>query len=85
MESITIKVSEDMAKEIDSLVNPDYGTRTDFIRAAVRDKIKQERKERIFRELKKHFGKSKIKTTDEDDRKAREEVGNEILKEFGLD
>lgn len=83
MESITIKVSEDMAKEIDSLVNPDYGTRTDFIRAAVRDKVRQERKDRFLKALENNFGKAKAKNN-KTDRQIREEVSRELLSEWGL-
>jgi metal-responsive CopG/Arc/MetJ family transcriptional regulator len=61
MESITIKVTERMAEEIESFINPDYGTKTEFIREAIRNKIKEARKEKALNELKNYFGKSKTK------------------------
>lgn len=73
-----------MAKEIDTLINPDYGTRTDFIRAAVRDKIKQERKDRLLKVLEENFGKAKPKNN-KTDRQIREEVSEMLKKEWGLD
>ena len=84
MESITIKVQDDMAKEIDKLSKPDYSTKTDFIREAIRDKIKEIRKEKALEALQKHFGKARTKTTYKEERKIREEVGKKYAKEFGI-
>ncbi len=63
MESITIKVETNLAKEIDQAMKSDYSTKTEFIREAIRDKIKEIKKERALYELKKYFGKAKIKTS----------------------
>jgi len=59
MESITIKVEENLAKEIASAMEPDYSTKTEFIREAVRDKIKEIRKEKALYDLRKLLGSAK--------------------------
>ena len=83
MESITIKVQEEMALEIDSSLIPNYGTRTDFIRDAIREKIENERKQRLLRIFEKNFGKLKSKTK-LSDRQIRKNVGEEIAKQLGV-
>jgi metal-responsive CopG/Arc/MetJ family transcriptional regulator len=84
MESITIKVEERLAKEISKAMSPDYATKTEFIREAIREKIKKIRQERTIREIVKNFGKSEVKTSLEEDRAIREKVGREIAAEFGI-
>ena len=46
MEIITLRVNESFAHEIDMAMNPYYSTKTEFIREAIRDKIKQLKNER---------------------------------------
>lgn len=45
MEIITLRVNESFAHEIDMAMSPYYSTKTEFIREAIRDKIKQLKKE----------------------------------------
>lgn len=84
MQSVTIKVEDKLAKEIDNSMKPYYSTKTEFIREAIRDKLKQIKKERALYLLKKNFGKSKIKTPLHRDREIREEVGKEFFKKRGF-
>lgn len=84
MESITIKVEEDFAKEIEKAMRPLYSTKTEFIREAIRDKIKLQRREEIAERLKKSFGIAKTNTSDEELRTIREKVGKEYAKKFGV-
>lgn len=84
MQSITIKVEDAMANEIEKAMHPLYATKTEFIREAIREKIEVERKEQILRQLKKVFGKGKPKNNFSD-REIREIAGKELLKEYGLD
>ncbi|MEK6934394.1 MAG: ribbon-helix-helix domain-containing protein [Nanoarchaeota archaeon] len=84
MESITIKVEEELSKEIDKAMKPDYSTKTEFIREAIRDKIKEIRREKAIDELKKYFGKAKITTSSKEERDIREEVGKKFAKSFGI-
>lgn len=84
MESITIKVEDNLADEIDKAMKPDYSTKTEFIREAIRDKIKSIRKEKSIEELSKYFGKAKTKTTYKEERKIRDVVGKRLAKKFGI-
>lgn len=84
MESITIKVEEELAKEIDKAMKPYYSTKTEFIREAIREKIITLRKELAMEELTKHFGKAKTKTSFKEDEEIREKVGRQFAKKFGV-
>lgn len=84
MEIITIKVGDGMAKEIKKAMKPNYSTKTEFIRDAIRDKIKNISKEEALQNLQRFFGKAKTKTTDEELERIREKVGKEYMKKFGL-
>ena len=85
MESITIKVSTQMAKEIEKAMKPNYSTKTEFIRAALREKLEKIKQTESYKELKKYLGILKTKTTDEELHRIREEVVNRMLKERGLE
>jgi len=85
MESITIKVESNLAKEIDTAMKLDYSTKTEFVREAIRDKIKEIRKEKTIDELRKFFGKAKTKTTYKEERNIREMVGKEFVKKLGIE
>jgi len=85
MESITIKVEPALAKEIDKAMHPLYSTKTEFIREAIREKIKKLNIEQDLEEYRKtHPPWGAKQTTYEEERRIREEVGKEILKEHGL-
>ncbi len=84
MESITIKVDDRLAGEIETAMNPYYSTKTEFIREAIRNKIKAIESEKLDAELRKYLGKSKIKTSYAEERRIREEVGREIAKRAGI-
>ena len=84
MESITIKVEEDLAREINTALRPYYSTKTEFIRDAIRDKLIALQKERALFELKSHFGKAKVKTSAKEDMHIREQVGKDFAKKLGV-
>ena len=84
MESITIKVEDDFAREIDKAMRPYYSTKTEFIREAIRDKLKVIKQDKAIDELKKYFGKAKAKTTYKEERQIREEVGKRFAEKFGV-
>ena len=84
MESITIKVEESLASEINSAINPYYSTKTEFIREAIREKLKNIKKEKAIYALKDYFGKAKTKTSLKEDRIIREKVGKEFAKKFSI-
>jgi metal-responsive CopG/Arc/MetJ family transcriptional regulator len=85
MESITIKVNDAMAKEIEKAMKPDYSTKTEFIRDALREKLNKIRQTKEYKELRKYLGILKTKTTDEELHKIREKVVNRMFKERGLE
>ena len=85
MEAICIKLDKRIVKNIDkSIKENNYSTRSDFIREAIRDKLKVHEKEEIIRKLKANLGFSKKKTTLEEDKRIREEVGREYAKIIGI-
>lgn len=83
METISIKLEENFAKDIEkTLKQHHYTTKTEFVREAIRDKIKHLEKEEAVLRLNKLYGASKLKTTDAMLHKAREEVVLELEKEL---
>ncbi|MBI4453528.1 hypothetical protein HY636_02690 [Candidatus Woesearchaeota archaeon] len=83
MESITIKVEGDLAREMNKAMRPYYSTKTEFIREAIRDKLKNLKKQNLLEEVKKNFGKAKTKTPLWMDEVIREEVGKEYAEKRG--
>jgi metal-responsive CopG/Arc/MetJ family transcriptional regulator len=69
MESITIKVDSSLASEMEKVMNPGYSTKTEFIREAIREKIKQVSKEKAIQELYEQYGKAKGRLLTEQERK----------------
>ena len=85
MEAISLKLDGRVLREIDrKLKEFRYGTRTEFIREAIRQKLSELEKEEMLRVIAKMRGISKKKTTDEDLHKAREKAFEKIDKKFNL-
>lgn len=84
MQSITIKVEKQFAKEIEKAMKQNYSTKTEFIREAIRDKLRTLRMQEIDEGVLKNFGKSPVKTPLWMDEVIREQVGKEYLKKFNL-
>lgn len=85
MEAICVKLDKGIMKTIDDVAKEfHYTTRTDFIREAIRSKIEELQRKRAIKNLEKYFGASKIKTTDKEHERIREEVGREYAKKFGI-
>lgn len=84
MESITIKVSDEMAAEIEKAMKPHYSTKTEFVREAMRDKIKQIQSDRFLQALKKFQGAAKVHVSDEQLHATREKIAREYAKKFGV-
>ncbi len=83
MEVVTVKFKEDVLKKIDSTIaQHNFNSRTEFIREAVRDKITMLSKEDLIKEVLKFRGKSKVKTTDEQNERTREIVSQELMREL---
>lgn len=85
MESVTIKLQEETSKEMEKLAKRfHYSTKTDFIREAIRDKIKQLEYEEFVKKLEKYKGAAKVKISDEEYERVREEIGRKYTKKFGI-
>ena len=83
MNAITIKMDSGLLDIMDkNMKNHNYSTRTEFIREAIREKLEKLEREELITELLKFRGKSKIKTTYKQNRKTREEVSRELMKEL---
>ena len=83
MEVVTVKFQENVLKRIDSTINQhNFNSRTEFIREAVRDKLLELNKEDLIKEFLKFKGKSKKKTSYEENMKTREDVSKELVAEL---
>lgn len=83
MEAISLKLESTLLNDIDkNLKKHRYSTRTEFIRDAIRDRLVDLEKEESLMKLRKYFGASKKKTTDEEFRKLRDKVGEQYFREL---
>jgi metal-responsive CopG/Arc/MetJ family transcriptional regulator len=82
MEAICIKIEENLLKKMNQIMNKNgYATKTEFIREAIRDKIKSDEKEELIKELLTLKGKApKSKLSD---REIREKALLELAKDKG--
>jgi Arc/MetJ-type ribon-helix-helix transcriptional regulator len=85
MESITIKINTEMAKEINKAMKPNYSTKSEFVRDSLREKLEKIKQTKEYKELRKYLGILKTKTTDKELHRIREEVINKIAKKRGWD
>jgi len=85
MEPVTIRFEDSFLHDIEKVMKKNrYATKTEFIREAVREKIKELEKEEALTRVRKLYGASKRKTTDEELHKAGEKAIKEIEEEFGI-
>ena len=83
MESVSLKLEAAFLRHVEKAMKKyQYSTKTEFIREAIRDKIRELEKEELLKDIKKVFGSSKHKTTDEDLHKAREKLIDVYEKKF---
>ncbi len=86
MEAVCIKMNDKVMEEMESCIEEEnYSTKTEFIREAVREKIKAIRKERALRLLEANLGAAKTKVSDRRHREIREQVGREYAKKYGTE
>ena len=79
METISIKLEEEFAKDVEKIMKKNrYSTKTEFIREAIRDKMKDLEKEEALLKIKTLYGYSKRKTNNEQLHDAREKAFNYI-------
>ena len=83
MESVSIKFQEDILKRMDESIEVhNFNSRTEFIREAVRDKLAGLSQDELMNEFLKFKGKSATKTSDTDNKKTKEKVSKEFMKEL---
>ena len=83
MEAVSLKLEDEFLHDIEKTMKKHrYTTKTEFIREAIRDKMKDLEKEEALLRLEKAYGASKRKTTDEQLHKAREEAFKELDREL---
>lgn len=88
METISVRFEEDFVHDIETTMKGHrYATKTEFIREAVRDKIKDLEKEAALLRLEQAYGagaKKGRKITQDDIHKAGEEAAKEIAAKLGV-
>lgn len=83
MEPITVKFEDNFLHDMERLMKKHrYSTKAEFIREAIREKMKNLEKEEILNRVDQLFGSSKHITTDEQLHKAREKAFNQLEKKF---
>lgn len=83
MEPITVRFEDSFLHDIEKVMKKHrYATKTEFIREAIREKIKELEKEEALARVRKLYGASKRKTTDEELHKAGEKAVKEIEEEL---
>ena len=85
MKTITIKMDESILREIDSVIRKHrYSTRTEFIRDAVRVRLREMEKEIAIQRLATMRGALKGKARLNDDKLAGELAAKELAAKFGI-
>lgn len=85
MKTISIRFEENFLRHIEKMIKGHrYATLTEFIREAVRNRIKDLEREDALKRLEKFYGASKRKTTDAQLKIAREEAVKDLAKELGV-
>ena len=83
METVSIKLEDGFAKNVEKTMKKhNYTTKTEFIREAMRDKIKELETQEALIRVRKSYGASRLKTTDEQLHKVREKIAKELEKKF---
>ncbi|PIN90041.1 hypothetical protein COU57_04700 [Candidatus Pacearchaeota archaeon CG10_big_fil_rev_8_21_14_0_10_32_14] len=83
MESISLKLDKEFLKDIEIIMKKNrYSTKTEFIREAVRDKIKELEKNEVLKKVDSLFGSSKKNISDEKLHAVRKELEGLYEKKF---
>ncbi len=83
MEPITVKFEQNFIRDMERIMRRNrYSTKAEFIREAVREKLKDLEKENLLEKVKKIYGSSKRKTSDENLHKAGEKAFEELKKQL---
>ena len=71
-----------MLKEIEDIIKPDYGTKSEFIRDAIREKLMKQREKTLLKKISRLRGSSKRITSDTELRKVGEKAFEILEKRF---
>lgn len=83
MEQVCIRLEDDFLKDLEKAMKRNrYATKTEFIREAVREKLKHLEREEALKNVEKLFGSSKHKTNNEQLHKVRRKLVKEYEKRF---
>lgn len=83
METISIRLDDGMMHELEKIMKRHYfATLTEFVRDAIRDKVKQLENEEIEKRVARLAGSSKRKTTDEQLHAIRDKVFEQLENKF---
>lgn len=83
---VTFKMEHKALEEVDKIAKAGYYSRTEFIKAALRDKVEEARYRKALKELAplKGIFKRSRQTTDEELHRIREQAVKQLMKEKGL-
>ncbi|MDI6736956.1 MAG: ribbon-helix-helix domain-containing protein [Nanoarchaeota archaeon] len=82
---VTFKIEHEALKEIDAVAKSGFYSRTEFIKAALRDKVEEARYRKAIAEIAPFKGIfKKKKTTEEEYERIREEAFEQLKKEKGF-
>lgn len=85
MDAISLRLEENFLEDVkETMKKHRYTTKTEFIREAIRDKMRQLEKEEMLLKVRKLYGSSKRKTTEKQIHKAGEKAMKELEKEYGI-
>lgn len=85
MVTVTFKIQDTILKKIDSCLMPlHFGNRTEFIREAIRHRLKEIDDERFLKQLRQLKGSANVQVSDKQLEKTREKVFLELAKERGI-
>ncbi|MFH1915645.1 MAG: ribbon-helix-helix domain-containing protein [Nanoarchaeota archaeon] len=81
--TISIRFEDDFLKDIETAMKGNrYSTKAEFVREAIRDKIKDLEKEKALLRLEEVFGASKKKTTSIELHRARKKAVLDLVKKL---
>jgi len=85
MEAISLKLEDTFLNDIEEIMKRHrYTTKTEFIREAIRDKMKQLEREEALLKIEELYGTSKRKTSNKALHKAGEKAFRELEKELNI-
>lgn len=81
---VTFKMNHAALEEVDEIAKAGYYSRTEFIRAALRDKVEEARYRKALAEIAPFKGIIKRKTTEKEYETARDAAAKQIAKKLGI-